>query len=178
MRHATEGVQADPEDPATLMLREAQLLVGYRDSPIVGSPDAAADGGRPRPGDRVPDCGGLTGQIATHALRLYDVLRERDHVLLLYGTGAPDEGFEQLAGAAAESARGRVETCAVVRSTDAAADAGRLPMYRDTHGEFVRGFAAQAPTAFLVRPDGYLAARLHRPTPQTLAACLARVFRA
>ncbi|MFF8195788.1 FAD-dependent monooxygenase [Streptomyces bobili] len=180
VRHAAEGVQADPEDPATLMLREAQLLVGYRGSPIVGSPDVAVDSARPRPGDRVPDCGGLTGPIATKALRLYDVLRERDHVLLLYGTGtgAPDEGFEQLARAAAESARGRLETCAVVRSADAAADAGRLPVYRDTRGEFARGFAAQAPTAFLVRPDGYLAARLHQPAPQTLAACLARVFRA
>ncbi|MFF0018967.1 FAD-dependent monooxygenase [Streptomyces sp. NPDC005496] len=178
VRHAAEGVQADPEDPATLMLREAQLLVGYRGSPIVGSPDPAADGAGPRPGDRVPDCRGLTGPIASNALRLYDVLRERDHVLLLYGTGAPDEGFDELARAAAESAPGRVERIAVVPSGDAAAEAGRLPVYRDSEGEFARGFAVRTPTAFLVRPDGYLAARLHPPTPRALTACLARVFRA
>ncbi len=38
LRHATEGVQADTEDPQTLMLREAQLLVAYRGSPIVDPP--------------------------------------------------------------------------------------------------------------------------------------------
>ncbi|NEE48079.1 pentachlorophenol monooxygenase, partial [Streptomyces sp. SID8455] len=35
VRHAAEGVQADPTDPKTLMLREAQLLIGYRESPLV-----------------------------------------------------------------------------------------------------------------------------------------------
>lgn len=34
VRHATQGIETDPDDPRTVMLREAQLLVGYRDGPL------------------------------------------------------------------------------------------------------------------------------------------------
>ncbi|MEW2414769.1 FAD-dependent monooxygenase [Streptomyces sp. NPDC046866] len=82
VRHAAQGVEADPDEPSTVMLREAQLLVAYPDSPIVGPGAAGADG--PGPGERAPDCGGLTSAVAAVPLRLYDLLRERGHVLVLY----------------------------------------------------------------------------------------------
>uniref|UniRef100_A0AAU2K1F7 FAD-dependent monooxygenase n=1 Tax=Streptomyces sp. NBC_00049 TaxID=2903617 RepID=A0AAU2K1F7_9ACTN len=178
VRHATEGIESDPEDTATLMLREAQLLVGYRGSPLVDPP---GDGPGPRPGDRAPDCGGLTGPIATYPLRLYDLLRDRGHVLLLYGQPGP--GLEALAQAAREASQGRVETCTVV-AADGAGAAGApngtdgLPAYRDTGGEFARLYAVDGPTAFVIRPDGYLGARLCPPTAQALAAHLAGTFAA
>ncbi|MFF4815519.1 FAD-dependent monooxygenase [Kitasatospora sp. NPDC001309] len=186
VRHAAEGVQADPEDPATLLLREAQLLVGYRDSPIVGPPDAdGADGDSgagpaPRPGDRAPDCTGLTGEIATYPQRLYDVLRGGEHVLLLYGTDRESTGgFDELASLTTELT-GHQLTSYVILADGARPPAGgtRLPVYRDTRGEFARAYATQAgPTAFVVRPDGYLGTRLYPPTAEGLTAHLARVFR-
>ncbi len=51
-----------------------------------------------------------------------------------------------------------------------------LPAYRDAGGEFARLYAAEQPTAFVIRPDGYLGARLSPPDPQRLAAHLAAVF--
>ncbi|MEU5149054.1 FAD-dependent monooxygenase [Streptomyces yangpuensis] len=172
VRHASaQGVQSDPEDADTLILREAQLLVGYRGSPVVDPP---GQGPGPRPGDRAPDCTGLTSPIAAVPLRLGDLLREREHVLLLYGTG-----LDELARTARESSGGRVGTCVVMPAgTPPGTPAGpaALPTYHDTAGEFARMYAAEAPTAFLVRPDGHLGARLSPPTPQQLAAHLATVF--
>ncbi|WP_407698548.1 hypothetical protein [Streptomyces cyaneochromogenes] len=101
VRHATEGVPADPDEMTTVMLREAQLLVAYRSSPLValvaadgavpGNGDAGSSG--PRPGDRAPDCHGLTAAVAATPLRLYDLLRDRGHVLVLYA-----DSTEALAG--------------------------------------------------------------------------------
>ncbi|MFI8520664.1 FAD-dependent monooxygenase [Streptomyces sp. NPDC085481] len=194
VRHAAQGMQADPEDPETLMLREAQLLVGYRGSPIVAAPDRAVGGAAdttatavgaspwgPRPGDRAPDCTGLTTALAVQPLRLYDLLRDRDHVLLLYGADDSAADFPELAAAAAELSDGAVESCVVLAGEGAGPDGAGppgLPVYRDARGEFARMWAVRAPTALLVRPDGYLGARLEPPAVGSLTACLTGVFRA
>ncbi|MFD4377161.1 FAD-dependent monooxygenase [Streptomyces sp. NPDC059202] len=184
VRHATAGgVQADPDDPVTLMLREAQLLVGYRGSPIVDPP---GDGPAPRPGDRAPDCGGLVGPIAAYPVRLFDVLRDRPTVLLLYGTGYGSGGVagrDELAATAWRATGGRVDVHAVLPpdvpdAPHAPPGTGPIPAHRDTRGEFAARYAvdARTPTAFVVRPDGCLGARLPAPDPDRLAAHLARVF--
>ncbi|MGV9316893.1 FAD-dependent monooxygenase [Streptomyces sp. NPDC003691] len=178
VRHATEGMGADPGDPGTLLKREAQLLVGYPESPLTGPSDPAAGDG-PGPGDRVPDCTGLTRDIANGPLRLYDLLRERDHVLLVHGDpGGPGGGGDPLAElvrTAGEATGGRLLTLLVLR--DGEPDPGvRLPVVRDSAGEFARRFAVRSPTAFLVRPDGYLAARIRPPTVRELGSRLAAVF--
>ncbi|MFD4138880.1 FAD-dependent monooxygenase [Streptomyces sp. NPDC058572] len=175
VRHATEGVQADPDDPETIMMREAQLLVAYRDSPIVG-PGTPGQGG-PDAGDRAPDCGGLTGTIATFPVRLYDVLRDRGHVLLLYAdTDGPVAEFDELAATARNLGHGQVDVC-VVLAADVAAGRVQLPVLRDSRGEFRRGYRAEGPTAYLVRPDGYLGARITPAAGSGLSTHLARVFR-
>ncbi|MFF3409261.1 FAD-dependent monooxygenase [Streptomyces sp. NPDC002742] len=170
VRHATQGVQADRIDPRTMMLREAQLLVGYRGSPLV---DPASEAPGPQPGDRAPDCGGLSAHIAAFPLRLYDLLRGREHVLLLYGDG---ERGGQLAHAAAEFSEGRVDTC-VIRPAGASTESSGPPAYVDALGEFARLYTVpDGVTAFLVRPDGYIGARLSPPTAAQLTAHLARTF--
>ncbi|MEU7013923.1 FAD-dependent monooxygenase [Streptomyces sp. NPDC046385] len=205
VRHASGGVQADPETPGTLLLREAQLLVGYRGSPITdgdggeagaGPGDGTRDGGEvgvragdgtrdggdgagPRPGDRVPDCTGLTTPLATQPLRLYDLLRGRDHVLLLYGDDRTADDFARLAVRAGELSHGAVRACVLLAADGTSTDgvgAPGLPVYRDARGEFARLCSVHAPTALLVRPDGYLGARLRPPTAEGLAEGLARVF--
>ncbi|MFD7631113.1 FAD-dependent monooxygenase [Streptomyces sp. NPDC059851] len=198
VRHAAEGVQADPEDPDTLALREAQLLVAYPDSPVVG-PGSAAGGG-PAPGDRAPDCGGLRSSVATGPLRLYDLLRDRGHVLLLYADSGEALGAcAALADGARRSVGGAGAdapvACVVLAppgggSTDAGyayapgaagADGVPLPVYLDGSGEFRRTYGATGSAAFLVRPDGYLGTRVAPVTaPEAavwLAAHLARVYR-
>ncbi|MFJ4775954.1 FAD-dependent monooxygenase [Streptomyces sp. NPDC088762] len=171
VRHAAQGIQADPDDPATVTMREAQLLLGYRTGPIT---DPAGEGPGPRPGDRAPDCAGLTGQITTYPLRLYDLLRERGHVLLLYGDG---RGLDELALAAGESSGGRMEVFSLL-AADAPSVSDGIAVHRDSAGEFARIYAARQPTAFVIRPDGYLGARLAPPTPQALRAHLGRTFAA
>ncbi|GAA2230530.1 FAD-dependent oxidoreductase [Streptomyces amakusaensis] len=163
VRHAVHGVGADPEDPGTLLLREAQLLVGYRGGPLTGRPHGPADA--PQPGDRAPDCAGLTASVAAYPLRLLDVLRGRTgHVVLLYS--ADPDGLAEAAEAAgtALSAGGGPDTVAVLaREAPPTAvdvlDALAVPGYRDAAGEFARLYRPGGPTGFAVRPDGQLAAR-------------------
>lgn len=170
VRHAAQGIETDPTDPQTLLLQLAQLLVSYRGSPIVDPP---GDSPGPQPGDRAPDCGGLMGTIATYPLRLYDLLRDQGHVLLLYG-----DGLDELARTARKFSEGHVDTY-VVRRPDAPALASTAPVYRDARGEFARLYdVADQPTAFLIRPDGYIGARLSPPTAPHLATHLALTFAA
>ncbi|MFF3244517.1 FAD-dependent monooxygenase [Streptomyces sp. NPDC002870] len=177
VRHAAAGIEADPAAPETIMLREAQLLVAYRDSPIVGPGTLGQEG--PDAGDRAPDCGGLTGAIASYPMRLYDVLRDRGHLLLLYAdTDGPMSGFNELAATARDMTHGQVDACIVLAAgAGAGADGAQLPVFRDSRGEFRRAYHAEGPTALLVRPDGYLGARLTPATAPELSAHLAGVFR-
>ncbi|MET9887987.1 FAD-dependent monooxygenase [Streptomyces sp. NPDC006430] len=174
VRHAAEGVQADPEDKATLMLREAQLLVGYPGSPLVQRTES--DGGPgPRPGERAPDCGGLTGKIAAYPLRLYDLLRGHEHVVLLYGAGPTPDGLAELTSAVRGFAVGRVGVYAVLADADPDRPAP-VPVYCDSRGEFARMYGVREPTAFVIRPDGYLGARLCPPSTSELLAHFSGVF--
>ncbi|MFD9333341.1 FAD-dependent monooxygenase [Streptomyces sp. NPDC060028] len=177
VRHATQGgVQADPADAAVMTMREAQLLVGYRGSPIVGPVAGVAPQG-PQAGDRAPDCEGLSGAVSTYPLRLHDLLRDRDgHVLLLYADQAGAVGSVELAATARALSGGRVETCVLLADGAPDGSAGPLPVYRDARGEFGRIYRPQGPTLFAVRPDGYLGARSSPPTSAALAAYLAETF--
>ncbi|NEA53204.1 pentachlorophenol monooxygenase [Streptomyces sp. SID13666] len=172
VRHATRGIESDPDDPKTIMLREAQLLVGYRDGPLADSPYGPTDA--PQPGDRAPDCAGLTTPIATYPLRLLDILRDRTgHVLVLYAAEAADlaeaadaAGVLRMTGSSPDTPDGPdagagLQTIAVLAREAAPTDPGALavPGYRDTAGEFARLYRPEGPTGFLVRPDGHLGAR-------------------
>ncbi|MEV0116824.1 FAD-dependent monooxygenase [Streptomyces sp. NPDC050844] len=174
VRHAAHGIETDPDDPRTVMLREAQLLVGYRGGPLARAPYGPADA--PQPGDRGPDCTGLTGPLATYPLRLLDILRGRTrHVLLLYAADIDD--VAEAAGAAADGtgaehpvAGAHLQTVAVLARESAPDVAGTLavPGYRDAAGEFARLYRPDGPTGFVIRPDGQLGARF--PLADTAAA--------
>ncbi|MET9504210.1 FAD-dependent monooxygenase [Streptomyces sp. NPDC006622] len=158
VRHARQGMETEPDDPVTVLLGEAQLLVGYRDGPLAGSPYGPV--GAPQPGERTPDCAGLALPGAAYPVRLLDVLRGHPgHALLLYGDGAA--ALTAAAEAAGQLPGPGPRTVAVL-ARDAAEDASAalgVPGYRDAAGEFARLYAADGPTGFLVRPDGYLGAR-------------------
>nr|WP_308313013.1 FAD-dependent monooxygenase [Streptomyces sp. ISL-1] len=181
VRHATHGIETDPDDPRTLMLREAQLLVDYRAGPLAGSPYGPTDA--PQPGDRAPDCAGLTAPVATYPLRLLDILRGRaGHVLLLYAAGPADlaqaaeaagaTGVPWVRGASPDTPDpgARLQAIAVLARQAAPTAPGTLPVpgYRDAAGEFARLYRPDGPTGFVVRPDGQLGARF--PLAGTAAA--------
>ncbi|RSS33806.1 FAD-dependent monooxygenase [Streptomyces sp. WAC08241] len=161
VRHAVHGIESGSDDRRTLLLREAQLLVGYRGGPLAGAPYGPADA--PQPGDRAPDCAGLTTPVAAFPLRLLDVLRGRaGHVVLLYGSDAAE-----LSGAA-EAARAAGGLPAVVVLPAAGTDrpdpaplspSPAVPVYRDAAGEFARLYRPDGATGLVVRPDGQLGAR-------------------
>ncbi|MFI1708459.1 FAD-dependent monooxygenase [Streptomyces griseoruber] len=177
VRHATQGFEADPDDPRTILLREAQLLVGYRGGPLAGRPYGPADA--PQPGDRAPDCTGLTLPTMAFPLRLLDVLRGRaGHVVLLYAAHAHDlaeaadavESVVEPLRAASGNAAARPATVAVLAREAAAVapDTLAVAAYRDTGGEFARLYRPEGPTGYVVRPDGHLGARF--PLADTAAA--------
>ncbi|MGW6913960.1 FAD-dependent monooxygenase [Kitasatospora sp. NPDC054939] len=187
VRHARSGVGPEParEDVATLLLREAQLLVGYPDGPLTvptGHPVTAPDGaapwpaGGPRPGDRAPDCRGLHRPLATYPVRLFDLLRGPRHSLLLYAAPGTAAGpLHRCAEAARTAAHGLLDAYAVL-APEARGEDFALPYARDTEGDFRRVYAARGGEAVLVRPDGYLAARLPHPASDDVVAALHRTF--
>ncbi|MGW0579795.1 FAD-dependent monooxygenase, partial [Streptomyces sp. NPDC002920] len=164
VRHATQGIETDPDDPRTVLLREAQLLVGYRDGPLAGGVHGPVDA--PQPGDRAPDCPGLEAPAAGYPLRLLDVLRGRaEHVVLLYAADRTDlaEAWAAAAGHGLEAVAIRAH-----EATAVAPDVLPFPGYRDAAGEFARLYRPDGPTGFVVRPDGQLGARF--PLAGTQAA--------
>ncbi|MFF1872687.1 FAD-dependent monooxygenase [Kitasatospora herbaricolor] len=175
VRHARAGVESDPDDFTTILLREAQLLVNYRGSSLVDGP-AAEDGTGPAPGDRAPDCGGLVRDLARYPLRLFDLLRGPHHTLLLHaGPDTPAELLHRCAAAATAAAHGLLDVY-VVLAPDARPDGLRLPCVQDREGTFAAAYAARPGEAVTVRPDGYLGARCHPADPEELVAQLRRTF--
>jgi hypothetical protein len=183
LRHARSGIEADPDDPATIIKREAQLLVGYPDSPIVGpSATPPPDAGAPsaQPGGRAPDCRELHSAITTYPLRLFDLLRGTGHTLLLYADGtmaAAGKLFPRLANLAEERANGQLNTYAVLpNGVELAGDGVLPPVLRDSAGKFQAAYGATGMEAFLIRPDGYLGARVPATGEGLLLDHLSRIF--
>ncbi|WP_328307089.1 FAD-dependent monooxygenase [Streptomyces sp. NBC_00442] len=105
VRHSADGGHADAHDKPTFQaVREAQLLVGYRDGPLATKPYGPDDA--PQPGDRAPDCAGLTAPpLAAYRLRLLDILRGcPGHVVLLYLSDPADMATPREAAEAAAAA--------------------------------------------------------------------------
>ncbi|MFD9931993.1 FAD-dependent monooxygenase [Streptomyces massasporeus] len=193
VRHARAGgVQTATDDRTTVMLREAQLLVAYPDSPLTATNGAGpADADSPGPGERAPDCRGLTTGLAMTPLRLFDLLRDRGHVLVLHADSADALTACRDTAATADRLTGGTLPAFLVAAggTDArkaahvpvGANGRHLPVFRDGAGEFARLYGVKGAAAFLIRPDGYLAARLKglaaAETEPALADALGRVFR-
>ncbi len=174
VKHAKEGFEADPGDPATVIRREAQLLVGYPGSPLVAEEGAFATG--PAPGARAPDARGLAVMGRSYPARLFELLRGPEHVLLLY-LDAPQAaaGLEEVASAARDRGQGRLRAYAIL--ADGVELRGlELPVVRDADGAFAAAYGASGGCAYLVRPDGYVGYRERSPSTAGVVAALGRVF--
>ncbi|MHC1563322.1 FAD-dependent monooxygenase [Actinomycetospora sp. C-140] len=162
VRHAREGF--DTSDPVAMLSREAQLLVAYPDSPIVG-----ATGGNlaVRPGGRAPDARGLRRTAVTDPIRLHAVLAATEFALLAYvdeddGPDVEDDAAAQLdeiaevrALAASSALPLRVHVVVAPELGAAFADAGE-PCLVDSAGDLAAAYGMRGGDAVLIRPDGYV----------------------
>ena len=133
-------------------LAHTQMRVAYRGSPIVG----AATGDAPlQPGDRMPDGMGLRRRGLGFPLRLFELLRGTQHVLL-----APAARPEDLAALEAEAQALRallpLRVVAIApRGTDLPDPFG-VCLVEDEGGTVAPDLG---PDAMLIRPDGHIAWR-------------------
>lgn len=141
-------------------LEDTQLLVSYRDSGWVRD-DGGPDHG-PQAGDRAPDAGGLRRQGVGFPLRLFDMLRGTEPVLLVHPP-AVSGGLPAIDGL-------RV----VAITTDTPADRHGVAALQDAEGAFAGAYGG--PGAWLVRPDGYIAWRGPSAGHAGLRDVLGRVF--
>jgi hypothetical protein len=155
--------------------REAQLLVNYRDSPLVGEEQEGGAASGPRPGDRAPDCRGLRRPAVNHPLRLFELLADPHHTLLLYADGAEQlPAFAELDELAANLSGGRTRTYVVTAGPDP--EAVGPPVIVDAAGEFRTAYGATGGSGYLVRPDGYLGFRAAPLTATNLRRHVEKVF--
>ncbi|GJF30623.1 oxygenase [Kitasatospora sp. NE20-6] len=174
VRHARAGIGTDGGTLESILMREAQLLVDYRDSPLL--PAADGDAAPPAPGDRAPDCTGLRHPLAARPLRLFDLLRSPRHTLLLHlGPGTEPRRADACADAARHAAHGELDVWAVL-APGASADSLLLPHVVDEEDAYRRAYGIRDGEAVLVRPDGHLGGRLHPAAPDGTAALLHPVF--
>ncbi len=169
VEHARSGF-GDPSDAGQMILREAQLLVGYPDSPLVAETGKLEAG--PLPGQRAPDARGLTRSAVAFPLRLFELLDGPDHTLLVAGGEAGE--VDELVAAARERAHGELAAYAVA-GRDAGGAPPLTPTIRDAEGAFAAAYGA-GPAVFLVRPDGYVGFRSAGLDRDGLLAALGRVF--
>ena len=163
VRAAREGVGAGETDPERVVLREAQLLVGYPDSPLVGDDaDAGVTAAGPDPGLRAPDASGLSQDTVLNPIRWHEFLRHPHHTLLLWAADA--QAWAECLPTLAEVDRrgvGLVRSVIAVPGDTTLADVSGVTV-RDSDGNLARayGFGETAgPAAFLIRPDGYVSYR-------------------
>lgn len=152
VRNAREGYTAT--DPSAMLRREAQLLVAYPNSPIVGR-DGEALG--VAPGERAPDARGLRRATATDSLRLHAVLAATEFALLAH---VDDTAQLTELAVAREHARScglplRVHVVAAPELGAALADVGE-PCLVDDAGDLAAAYGMRGGDAVLIRPDGYV----------------------
>ncbi|MEQ1950802.1 FAD-dependent monooxygenase [Mesorhizobium yinganensis] len=157
-------------------LAETQILVSYRGTPFVGDENPVEMTG-PAAGDRAPDVLGLSQNGLGFPLRLFDVLRGTEHVLLiqLAGSGASDE-LDEVVSFAREMQRKWcpfIRIAAIVRTPQAGTPL--LTALHDRQGGFAKTYGHEA-RAILVRPDGYIGWRGPSWRSPGLAGYLVQVF--
>jgi 2-polyprenyl-6-methoxyphenol hydroxylase-like FAD-dependent oxidoreductase len=139
-------------------MRETQLLISYRASPIVRDDRADAPAALLAAGDRAPDAGQLRRAFMGLPLRLHERLGRGRHVLLGY-VGDDEAIIEELVAMLGllRSVFGSTASGYAITSTNRVlAEREDLPILNDAGDEFVTAFAARPGMIWLVRPDGYI----------------------
>jgi len=142
-----------PDDRA-----DTQIGISYRGTPWVrdDAPDFAAT--RPAAGDRAPDAGGLRRRGLGFPLRLFDILRGTEHVLVAHLAEA--DASAKIADLAARtreilSRRGSYLRIVAVAAADGLPDHPGIASFDDQEARLAAAYGSPEAT-FLIRPDGYI----------------------
>ncbi|MGW0043348.1 FAD-dependent oxidoreductase [Rhodococcus sp. NPDC003348] len=159
VRHARQGIGAGETDASVAVLREAQLLVAYPDSPLVGADGHSENDPGPHPGERAPDAGGLGQDSTALPARVHDLLRHPGHTLLLYASDAGQVDAQLDLAAVTMDRYGPLVRCHVI--VDPAAQIPDVSgiVLRDNDGRFAQTYGSRGGAGYLIRPDGYLGFR-------------------
>lgn len=137
-------------------LEDTQLLVSYAGGPLASGTGTA----RITPGDRVPDVQGLRRVGIGFPLRLFDVLRGTQFVLLACLADGDTWKIEACAAALRKEFGTRVRVVAVAAGDAAVEEPPGVELIYDAGGGFAAALGAAPGDAFLVRPDKHLGAHL------------------
>jgi 2-polyprenyl-6-methoxyphenol hydroxylase-like FAD-dependent oxidoreductase len=149
------------QDAQQERLAETQVLISYRASSLSHENVSESSGNQPiRAGDRAPDCSGLYREKVRCPLRLFDVTRGIDHVLLVYVGEFLDQGQMELAETMARRLKVmRGPKCRLVLICSPDARIGEVvgaTVLKDGASEFVSAYAPGINTGYVIRPDGYV----------------------
>jgi hypothetical protein len=175
VNYRTSPIATEDRSPLVQALRP-----GHRGGDRPGLADYLDFGAAPHPGDRAPDVLFETpGDPGPR--RLFDVLRDTRHALLLFeGAARSDEGdrhFERIGGLVRGRYADRIAAHVV-------AHLGRRPeglrwdgpLLLDGDGSLHHRFGARAECLYLIRPDGYVGYRAQPADPAKLQAYLEWLF--
>lgn len=148
-----------------------QLGVNYRTSPIVvdaGEKDdtvsayGGGPGGHVRGGDRAPDAPSLVRAGEENSTRLFKILDPTAHTVMVFGNTS---GFDK--GLLAKYPKDLVRFIVITRNVEAGCPVNvedGLVAYEDRegHANRVYGGPEELGDIFVIRPDGYVGARLRK----------------
>jgi 2-polyprenyl-6-methoxyphenol hydroxylase-like FAD-dependent oxidoreductase len=155
-RAASEGYGREPGGKPD-RLADTQIRVSYRGTGWVRADRQDPNAPGPAAGDRAPDAEGLRRHGIGFPLRLFEVLRGTEHVLI---AGLPEvDPRQSLAdlGAFAREIRVRLGSrlrVAAIVAADGAVEQPGVPVLHDRQAAFSEAYGAEG--TFLVRPDGHV----------------------
>jgi 2-polyprenyl-6-methoxyphenol hydroxylase-like FAD-dependent oxidoreductase len=159
-------------------MRETQLLITYRGSPIVADMCPDVDAELPAPGDRLPDVYGLVQSFVAYPRRLHEFVGHGRHTLLGYVDSA-DQQYDAFADGC------RVLTALLPDAASAVLVAAPgcevlgdevMTVVTDSAGDFAAKYGACGGSVWIVRPDGHIGWR-SRGCPDTSVSDWVRFFR-
>ncbi|WP_240975674.1 hypothetical protein [Paraburkholderia aromaticivorans] len=139
-------------------MRETQLLITYRGSPIVADLCSDADRELPAPGDRLPDVQGLAQRFVGHARRLHDYVDAGRHTLIGYvdAAGQQYDAFVDGCRALTASLPGAASAVLVTPPDCEVPVSELMTIVTDAAGDFATTFRAKGGDVWIVRPDGHI----------------------
>jgi 2-polyprenyl-6-methoxyphenol hydroxylase-like FAD-dependent oxidoreductase len=177
-RAASEGYGREPGGKPD-RLADTQIRVSYRGTGWVCDDAEDLDAAVPAAGDRALDAGGLRRHGIGFPLRLFDILRGTEHVLIVHLAGADAPYKVADLAAFAREIRSRLGSrlrLAAVTPVEGSSDQPDLALLHDRQGAFADAYSTQK-ASFLVRPDGHVGWRGRSWRDPGLLAHLGRIFR-
>lgn len=157
---SVESLRREKQD----RLADTQVLISYRGGAWVENSETDANEPLvPIAGERAPDCQGLRRVGVGFPIRLFDILRGIEHVLIAHCPGPDADAQVKDLALFAEGLglQGLMRCVAIVATGATGATASQWPgvaVYSDAEGTFGKAYGLHS-FAMLVRPDGHLAWR-------------------